>query len=104
MDVFAAEVTEQVARRIRWRRRFLDLTQEEVARRAGIHRAEGKSNKEAFRCLKRHLVRVVWRTLREPLAAASGGYADARRPGSSPIDAKVCAPSASSRSPLPSGV
>lgn len=64
-------------------------------------RAEGKSNKEAFRCLKRHLVRVVWRALREPLAAASGSYADARRPGSSSIDAKVCAPSASSRSPLP---
>jgi transposase len=31
-------------------------------------RSEGKSNKEAFRCLKRHLVRVVWRTLREPVA------------------------------------
>lgn len=28
-------------------------------------RAEGRSNKEAFRCLKRHLVRVVWRVLRE---------------------------------------
>jgi transposase len=32
-------------------------------------RAEGKSNKEAFRCLKRHLVRVVWRTLQEPMEA-----------------------------------
>ena len=31
-------------------------------------RAEGKSNKEAFRCLKRHLVRVVWRALQEPVA------------------------------------
>jgi transposase len=31
-------------------------------------RAEGKSNKEAFRCLKRHLVRVVFRTLQEPPA------------------------------------
>ena len=30
-------------------------------------RAEGKSNKEAFRCLKRHLVRVVFRALREPV-------------------------------------
>jgi transposase len=29
-------------------------------------RAEGKSNKEAFRCLKRHLVRVVWRALQDP--------------------------------------
>jgi transposase len=29
-------------------------------------RAEGKTGKEAFRCLKRHLVRVVWRALREP--------------------------------------
>lgn len=29
-------------------------------------RAEGKSNKEAFRCLKRHLVRVVFRALQEP--------------------------------------
>jgi len=28
-------------------------------------RAEGKSNNEAFRCLKRHLVRVVWRALHE---------------------------------------
>jgi hypothetical protein len=34
-------------------------------------RAEGKSNREAFRCLKCHLVRVVWRALREPLVAAS---------------------------------
>jgi transposase len=33
-------------------------------------RAEGKSNKEAFRCLKRHLVRVVWRTLRTPAEPA----------------------------------
>ncbi len=29
-------------------------------------RAEGKSNKEAFRCLKRHMVRVVWRAMQEP--------------------------------------
>jgi hypothetical protein len=28
-------------------------------------RAEGKSSKEAFRCLKRHLVRVVFRALKE---------------------------------------
>ncbi len=33
-------------------------------------RAEGKSNKEAFRCLKRHLVRVVWRALQEPAPGA----------------------------------
>lgn len=33
-------------------------------------RAEGKSNKEGFRCLKRHLVRVVWRTLQEPAVVA----------------------------------
>jgi transposase len=33
-------------------------------------RAEGKSNKEAFRCLKRHLVRVVFRALQEPQAVA----------------------------------
>jgi len=33
-------------------------------------RAEGKSTKEAFRCLKRHLVRVVWRALQEPAAGA----------------------------------
>lgn len=29
-------------------------------------RSEGKSTKEAFRCLKRHLVRVVWRALQAP--------------------------------------
>jgi transposase len=33
-------------------------------------RAEGKSNKEAFRCLKRHLVRVVFRALQEPQVVA----------------------------------
>jgi transposase len=33
-------------------------------------RAEGKSNKEAFRCLKRHLVRVVFKALQEPQAVA----------------------------------
>jgi transposase len=33
-------------------------------------RAEGKSNKEGFRCLKRHLVRVVWRALQEPTVVA----------------------------------
>lgn len=33
-------------------------------------RAEGKSNKEAFRCLKRHLVRVVFRALGAPAEPA----------------------------------
>lgn len=34
-------------------------------------RAEGKSNKEGFRCLKRHLVRVVWKALQEPSMAVT---------------------------------
>jgi hypothetical protein len=34
-------------------------------------RAEGKSYKEAFRCLKRHLVRVVFRALQIPAAPAT---------------------------------
>lgn len=29
-------------------------------------RAEGKTTKEAFRCLKRHLVRSVWKAMQEP--------------------------------------
>lgn len=33
-------------------------------------RAEGKTSKEAFRCLKRHLVRVVFRTLQAPVEPA----------------------------------
>lgn len=33
-------------------------------------RAEGKSNKEAFRCLKRHLVRVVFRAMQPPAEPA----------------------------------
>jgi transposase len=33
-------------------------------------RAEGKTTKEAFRCLKRHLVRVVFRALQEPVTVA----------------------------------
>jgi transcriptional regulator with XRE-family HTH domain len=40
MDDFAAEVTRQVGRRIRRRRRYLDLTQEEVALRASVHRTQ----------------------------------------------------------------
>jgi transposase len=33
-------------------------------------RAEGKTTKEAFRCLKRHLVRSVWKALQEPMSPA----------------------------------
>ena len=33
-------------------------------------KAEGKTNKEAFRCLKRHLVRVVFRAMQTPRATA----------------------------------
>jgi transcriptional regulator with XRE-family HTH domain len=40
MDALAAEVTAQVARRIRRRRRYLDMTQEELAHRASIHRTQ----------------------------------------------------------------
>ena len=35
-------------------------------------RAEGKSTKEAFRCLKRHLVRVVFRALQAPGFSVAG--------------------------------
>jgi len=34
-------------------------------------RAEGKTTKEAFRCLKRHLVRAVFRALQEPAVSPS---------------------------------
>jgi transcriptional regulator with XRE-family HTH domain len=40
MEEFAAEVTRQVGRRIRRRRRFLDMTQEGLALRAGVHRTQ----------------------------------------------------------------
>lgn len=40
-------------------------------------RTEGKSNKEAFRCLKRHLVRVVFRALQEPSTQDCSGLATA---------------------------
>lgn len=40
MDTFAAEVTGRVARRIRRRRRYLDMTQEELAFRASVHRTQ----------------------------------------------------------------
>jgi transcriptional regulator with XRE-family HTH domain len=40
MDEFAAHVTGQVGRRIRRRRRAIDMTQEEMADRAGIHRTQ----------------------------------------------------------------
>jgi transcriptional regulator with XRE-family HTH domain len=40
MDPFATEVTRQVGRRVRRRRRHLDLTQEELALRSGVHRTQ----------------------------------------------------------------
>jgi transcriptional regulator with XRE-family HTH domain len=40
MEGFAAEVTRQVGRRIRRRRRYLDMTQEGLALRAGVHRTQ----------------------------------------------------------------
>jgi transcriptional regulator with XRE-family HTH domain len=40
MDGFAAEVSRQVGRRIRRRRRYLDMTQEELALRAPVHRTQ----------------------------------------------------------------
>jgi len=40
-------------------------------------RTEGKSNKEAFRCLKRHLVRVVFRALQELSTQDCSGLATA---------------------------
>lgn len=46
------------------------LTQARVHPLARVYiakkKAEGKSNKEAFRCLKRHLVRVVFRAMQAP--------------------------------------
>jgi hypothetical protein len=39
-------------------------------------RAEGKSIKEAFRCLKRHLVRVVFRAMQEGAPAGSARSVD----------------------------
>lgn len=40
MDDFDRRVTEQLGRRIRRRRHFLDLSQEDLADRAGIHRTQ----------------------------------------------------------------
>ena len=40
MDEFAAEVAERIGRRIRRRRRAIDMTQEELAFRAGVHRTQ----------------------------------------------------------------
>ncbi|MFT3864493.1 MAG: helix-turn-helix transcriptional regulator [Solirubrobacterales bacterium] len=40
MEAFEAEVARQVGRRIRSRRRFLDMTQEELAFRSEVHRTQ----------------------------------------------------------------
>jgi transcriptional regulator with XRE-family HTH domain len=40
MEGFAAEVSRQVGRRVRRRRRYLDMTQEEFAHRASVHRTQ----------------------------------------------------------------
>jgi transcriptional regulator with XRE-family HTH domain len=40
MEGFAAEVTRQVGRRLRRRRRYLDMTQEELAHRSSVHRTQ----------------------------------------------------------------
>lgn len=40
MEPFEAEVARQVGRRIRKRRRFIDMTQEELAFRSEVHRTQ----------------------------------------------------------------
>ena len=40
MEAFDRRVTEQLGRRVRRRRQFLDLSQEDLADRAGIHRTQ----------------------------------------------------------------
>jgi transposase len=40
-------------------------------------RAEGKSTREALRCLKRHLARIVWRELRKAEAGRGALHTDA---------------------------
>jgi transcriptional regulator with XRE-family HTH domain len=40
MEAFEAEVARQVGRRIRKRRRFIDMTQEELAFRSEVHRTQ----------------------------------------------------------------
>jgi transcriptional regulator with XRE-family HTH domain len=40
MDEFAARVAVQLGRRVRRRRRAIDLTQEALAERAGVHRTQ----------------------------------------------------------------
>jgi transposase len=35
-------------------------------------RAAGKTNKEAIRCLKRHLIRWIWRLLTDPASSSTG--------------------------------
>src|SRR4051794_7757116 len=46
--------------------------------------AEGKSRREALRCLKRHLARRVWRLLRQPHAAAPAPTATSARRSPTP--------------------
>ncbi len=40
METFDSRVREQLGRRVRRRRRAIDMTQEELAHRAGIHRTQ----------------------------------------------------------------
>ena len=52
-------------------------------------RAEGKGRREALRCLKRHLVRVVWRTLRaassERMISISPNLQEIKMPTPEPV-------------------
>ncbi len=52
-------------------------------------RAEGKSRREALRCLKRHLARVVWRTLRtadsERMISISFNVGEMKMPAPTPV-------------------
>ncbi len=52
-------------------------------------RAEGKSNREALRCLKRHLIRRVWRLLNESEIDRSMTTADSQRGTPAPQFAAV---------------
>jgi transcriptional regulator with XRE-family HTH domain len=83
MEGLAAEVARQVGRRIRRRPRYLDMTQEEVALRAGVHRTQMPLIENGHRMPRLHTLILVCTALDiSPCQLLEGVGREVARPAS----------------------
>jgi transcriptional regulator with XRE-family HTH domain len=104
VDGFDQRVAEQLGRRIKRRRQFLDLSQEALAERSGIHRTQFSLYENGRRMpLASSLIRLAaalevsvdqlvvgieWPVLGPPLSVTQGGRRDERQPDTYVVGAR----------------